>query len=169
MASIPPVSIAPWWGDLNRATADGQVTKTEVQTLIAPHKDRFDDTGLYGEKVRSLLSADSPVKLTCEARAELEALLKKDEPQIWWPTNDQLKNIYGNIAQSAFAEGRAKKLDAPPAGVDNAPNWDITPEGLMGMMKSVYLIDGQLYLRQSGWTPEGVKSTWYDVGPAPMF
>lgn len=168
-APIAPVSIAPWWGDLNRATADGVVTQTEVKKLIAPHKDRFDDSGLYGEKVRSLLSDGSPVTLTPCARNELEALLKKDEPQIWWPSNDQLKNIYGNIAESAFTNGRATKLDKAPEGVDNAPSWDITPEGLMDVSKTVYLIEGQLYLRQSGFGPEGVTSKWYSVGPAPLF
>lgn len=34
---------APWWRDLNKAKADEKVTKAEVQKLIAPHKDLFDD------------------------------------------------------------------------------------------------------------------------------
>lgn len=160
---------APWWGDYNRAVGNGRVTASEVERWIAPHKDRFDDSGKYGETIRGLLAPNSPIQLTCEAREALQELLKSDEPQHWWPTNDQLKNIYGNIADSMISSGRATKMDSAPQGYRDAPSWDLTPPGLTDFNKTVYLIDGKLYMRQLAMSATGQKTTWYGVGPAPQF
>lgn len=167
-ATGPARLMAPWWRDLVKATEDKKLTATEVKKHIAPHKDMFKDAN-YGKAVRELLKYDGAgdVKLTQAAQREL-AKLVNDRPNVWMPTNDQLKRVYGNIAESAVKNGTAKLLKTAPKGWDKAPSWDITPKGLVGMGKSVYLVDGNLYLKQIA-TCFPVATKWYACGPAPLF
>jgi hypothetical protein len=79
-----------------------------------------------------------------------------------------MARTYGNIARSAVEHGTAKKLTHAPAGYQSAPEYNITPKGLLGSSQSVYLIKGELYLASRPVVPNA-KTTWFAVGPAPLF
>lgn len=162
----PARLMAPWWRSYMAATEDKKLTAVEVKKFIEPHKDMFKDAN-YGKAMKDLLGGKTDVKLTAAAHREL-AKLVEPQPHIWMPTNEQLKRVYGNIAESAMKNGTAKKLDKAPKGFENAPHWDITPKGLVGVNKSVYLIGGQLYLKQIS-TCFPAPAQWHAVGPAPLF
>lgn len=162
--------MAPWWSDFNKATADQRVTKREVKKLISAHADTFKDKS-YRAALEGLLKFEGKddVYLTRGAKAELKgALAGANHPQIWWPTKDQLTQTYGSIVRQALEDGRAKPLSAPPKGWERAPSYDITPKGLLGSRSTVYNVDGRLYLVEAAVRP-GVKGSWFDCGPAPMF
>lgn len=168
-ASTGPARLmAPWWRSYNTAVADKKLTATEVKKHVAPHKDMFKDAN-YGKALKDLLTYEGKgdVKLTAAAQRELSKLLES-RPNVWMPTNEQLKRTYGNIAESALENGTAKQLDKAPKGFEKAPHWDITPKGLVGVGKSVYLIDGKLYLKQIS-TCFPMPTRWFDCGPAPLF
>lgn len=92
---------------------------------------------------------------------------------IFMPSADQLKQVYGAIVDQAQKAG---KLDKPLA---HAPVSDkqlgklqgvnVTPKFLMGSSSMVYDIKGELYLRRTAVTEFPAKSSWYKLGPAPMF
>jgi hypothetical protein len=86
------------------------------------------------------------------------------------PTHDQMVKTYGGIVRGALKEGTAKKMAHAPtaASLKGAPVYDITPKKLMGMKSEVFLIKGDLYLKQSP-VVMNPKPTWYHVGPAPLF
>lgn len=86
------------------------------------------------------------------------------------PTHAQLTKTYKSIADAAFKNGTAKKLRGPPVKDPNKyPRYDVTPKGLMDLNKTIYLIKGDLYQRNSGMGPNGIMSAWYKIGPAPLF
>lgn len=91
-------------------------------------------------------------------------------PRIWMPTKKQLTETYKAIAAAAFKNNTAKRISKPPVTNPNRyPSYDITPRGMMDLTKTIYNIKGTLYQRNSGMSPEGIRSQWYKIGPAPFF
>ena len=88
--------------------------------------------------------------------------------KIFMPTKDQLKTVYGNIAEKALSSGKAKALKHAPRGIEKYQSVDITPKGEMGVSKQVYMYKGELYLKTEVVAPNA-KPQWFNIGPAPMF
>jgi hypothetical protein len=166
---------SPWLDTLKTMKEDGRVTKAEVKKYVAAYRDLFCDVPATLESLGKLIEAPPSKRetwVTAGARKEIATALETrcDRPLL--PTKEQLTRIYGQIANRAIADGTAVILDGPPVADPNAyPSFDITPEGLMDVNMAVYLIDGDLYHRQSGFSfgPEGMISVWRKIGPAPHF
>ena len=79
--------------------------------------------------------------------------------------------IYKRVADQAFRDGTAIRLDGQPvANLADYAAYDITPEGMLDVTTTLYLIEDRLYVQRSslvGPTGEPV-SVWHDVGPAPV-
>ena len=90
-------------------------------------------------------------------------------PGIWWPTDEQLRETYKSIADQAFADHTARRLLGPPSrNMKQFPSWDISTPGEK-RTKTLYLVYGDLYQRNSIRTVVGRLSAWYKIGPAPLF
>ena len=87
--------------------------------------------------------------------------------KIFMPTQDQLKQVYGSMAQKALKDG-VKPLKHAPKGIEKYSSIDVTPKGEMGSDQKVYTYKGELYLKTTPVVPNA-KSTWYKIGPMPMF
>ena len=84
------------------------------------------------------------------------------------PTQAQLISTYKSIVDAAVRGGKLKTMKTPPKDAEKYAHYDITPKGLMGSHSEVYVIKGQLYLKQNAVVPHAVAH-WSKVGPAPMF
>ncbi len=96
----------------------------------------------------------------------------KHNPGIMMPTNEQMTSTFKGIVESAQKNGTLEQLDGPPVADPNKwPRYDITPDGMMDLTKTVFNIKGDLYLQNSTMNgPNGrPHATWAKVGPAPMF
>ena len=94
----------------------------------------------------------------------------KNPAAIRMPTKAQLTKAYKSISDAAFKNGTAKKVKGPPVKDPNKyPSFDITPKGMQDVTKTLYVIKGEIYHRQSGMTPQGIRSVWHKIGPAPLF
>lgn len=88
------------------------------------------------------------------------------------PTNDEIKQTYNSIFESARKAGSIEQLDAPPVSDPSKyPSYDVTPEGLQDLTRQIFNIKGDLYVQQSSlFGPGGRPSaSWGKIGPAPMF
>ena len=86
------------------------------------------------------------------------------------PTRAELTKLYGGLAAQALREGTAKPIKGPPVKDPNKyASYDVTPKGLQDVTKTVYVIKGTIYHRQSGMGPDGPVSVWNKIGKAPIF
>ena len=109
-------------------------------------------------------------KGTVKALEEFAVRYGDTKPVNPFPTGEQLKKLYTGIAADRLKAGAGTQLSGPPvANPNDFPKYDMTPEGLMDVTKTLFLINDRLIYRQSGWGPQGVMSRWTDLGPAPMF
>jgi hypothetical protein len=87
-----------------------------------------------------------------------------------FPTGEQLKQMYTNLALQRLEAGEGVLLAGPPvANPNDYPSYDLTPEGLQDVTRTLFVINDHLIYRQSGWGPNGISSRWSDLGPAPTF
>ena len=87
---------------------------------------------------------------------------------IYMPTKEQLVSTYRSIVEQAQKAGTTQALSKAPANAEKYAHYDITPKHLMGSHSEVYVIKGELYLKQTAVVPHA-KAHWSKVGPAPMF
>ena len=86
------------------------------------------------------------------------------------PTAEQMRRLYTGLAAERLASGGGTSLSGPPVSNPNDfPSWNMTPEGLQDVTRTLFLINDQLIFRTSGWGPQGITSRWTDLGPAPQF
>jgi hypothetical protein len=96
----------------------------------------------------------------------VSAVRSAPPPGIWMPTKEQLTKIYKNMVDSSMKNHTAKKLaHAPVKNPDKYPSYTYF-QGVDASRK-MYVIKGQLYLRDASAVP--TFSSWYKIGPVPMF
>ena len=84
------------------------------------------------------------------------------------PTHDELVSAYRSIIEGREKAHSLKKLSKAPANVNKYPAYNITRPGVMGVGKTVYVINGEMYLKTQVVSPNA-KPHWYKAGPAPLF
>ncbi len=85
-----------------------------------------------------------------------------------FPSHEMLRKTYTRIAKAAMQAGTAKQLKkAPVAHPEKYPSYVMDPKKL-GSSQKVYVIKGDLYLASTPVTLHP-KTTWFKVGPAPLF
>lgn len=86
------------------------------------------------------------------------------------PTAEQMRRLYTGLASERLSSGGGTSLSGPPVSNPNDfPSWNMTPEGLQDVTRTLFLINDKLIFRTSGWGPRGITSQWTDLGPAPQF
>lgn len=178
------MSIVTVQREFKAKTSDLKLSNREARALMAEAKKggvTQKEAELIGSYAKRAVTADPRLaRITKDgffaAKStvqELEAFAVRyggTKPVNPFPTGDQLKKLYTGLAADRLAAGAGKALAGPPVTNPNDyPSYNMTPEGLMDVTKTLFVIDNRLIYRQSGWGPQGITSRWSDLGPAPMF
>ena len=177
------MSIVTVQREFKSLTSDLRLTNREARRLMTEAKKggvTAKEAELIGSYAKRAVTADPRLaRITKDgffaAKStvqELEAFATRyaGKPVSPFPTGEQLKKMYTGIAADRLKAGAAVQLDGPPVSNPNDfPRYDMTPEGLMDVTRTLFVINDRLIYRQSGMGPGGIMSRWSDLGPAPLF